>query len=200
MAVLVSRNRLRGLFSVAFFLPVLVASAAVGVIWGHLYAPDGVINSALRLLGLDSLAHGWLGDPNTALTAVLIAGTWAGVGFSFVIFLAALSSVDQDLLDAASVDGANAWSRFRNVSLPQIRNVMTTVIVLYVISGFTAFDIVYVMTQGGPAWSTELIATYGHRKAFRGSEVGYGSAVTVVIAVLALGASMLYMRFARRDD
>jgi raffinose/stachyose/melibiose transport system permease protein len=200
MAVLVSRNRMRGLFSTAYFLPVLLASAAVGVIWGHFYAPDGLINRILELVGLSSLASGWLGNPDTALFAVLIAGTWAGVGFSFVIFLAALRNVDQDLLDAASVDGAGAWPRFRNVVMPQIRTVMKTVIILYLISGFTAFDLVYIMTQGGPAWSTELIATYGHRKAFRGSEVGYGAAITMLITVLALATSVIYMRIFQRDD
>ncbi len=200
MAMLVSRNRMRGFFSTAFFLPVLLASAAVGVIWSHFYAPDGIINRILELIGLGALTNGWLGDPNTALIAVLLAGTWAGVGFSFVIFLAALRSVDQELIDASSVDGAGAWARFRNVTLPQINSVMTTVVILHLIAGFTAFDIIYVMTQGGPASSTELIATYGHRKAFRGSEVGYGAAVTMLMTVLALSTSLLYNRFFRSDD
>jgi ABC-type sugar transport system permease subunit len=195
MAILVSRTRFQALFSTIYFLPVLLASSAVGVIWTQIYLPDGILNNALGSVGLTDFERGWLGDTDTALIAVLVAWTWATVGFNFVIFLAAIKNVDQDLIDAAYVDGAGAWMRLRNVTLPQIRSVLTTVVVLTLISGFTAFDLVFVMTQGGPASSTELIATYAYRKAFVGNEVGYAAAVSVLITILASAAALIYLRF-----
>jgi raffinose/stachyose/melibiose transport system permease protein len=200
IAVLISRARFRLLLSAIFFLPVLLSTAIVGLIWGWIYHPNGLLNSILDFVGLADLTRGWLGDADTALVAVIVAATWGAIGFNVVIFLAAIRNVDQDLIDAAYIDGAGARARFVNVTLPQIKGVLTTVVILAFIGGFTAFDIVYTMTGGGPAGSTELIANYGYRKAFRGSEVGYGAAVSTLITALALGLSLIYLRLRHDED
>ena len=201
MAVLLNGSvRGAAIFRTGFFLPVVLAPAIIGIIWAWIYNPIfGVLNRALREMGLGYLARGWLGDVVFALPAVLVAAMWAYVGFVFVIFLAALQNVSQDLLDAAAVDGANAWQRFWNVTIPQIANVMTMVIVIGLIGGFSVFDIVYVMTGGGPANSTELIATYTYQKAFGENEVGYGSALSMVMTVLSLIASVIFISLRERE-
>jgi ABC-type sugar transport system permease subunit len=201
MAVLL-HGPVRGgtVFRTGFFLPVVLAPAIIGIIWAWIYNPIfGVLNRALRQVGLGELARGWLGDVTFALPAVLVAAIWAYVGFVFVIFLAALQNVSQDLLDAAAVDGANAWQRFWNVTIPQIANVMTMVIVIGLIGGFSVFDIVYVMTGGGPANSTELIATYTYQKAFGENEIGYGSALSMVMTILSLIASVIFIAIRERE-
>ena len=188
------------IFRTVFFLPVVLAPAIIGIIWAWIYNPIfGVLNRALRQMGLGGLARGWLGDVTFALPAVLGAAIWAYVGFVFVIFLAALQNVSQDLLDAAAVDGANAWQRFWNVTIPQIANVMTMVIVISLIGGFSVFDIVFVMTGGGPANSTELIATYTYQKAFAENDIGYGTALSMIMTVLSLVASVIFIYFRERE-
>jgi raffinose/stachyose/melibiose transport system permease protein len=195
MAVLVSSvRRFQTFFTTVFFVPVLLSSAVVGVIWSWMYDPTGgVIHSLLEGLGFGSIAPAWLGDPDVALYAILVASIWGSVGFIFIILLAGLRSVDQDLIDAAHVDGAGTWRRFRDVILPEIAHVLTTVTVLTLIAGFAVFDIPFVMTDGGPAGSTNLIALYAYHRAFKGNEVGYGSALSMVITALALATSVSYM-------
>jgi ABC-type sugar transport system permease subunit len=188
------------IFRTGFFLPVVLAPAIIGIIWAWIYNPIfGVLNRILRQIGLGQLARGWLGDVAFALPAVLGAAIWAYVGFVFVIFLAALQNVSQDLLDAAAVDGANAWQRFWNVTIPQIANVMTMVIVISLIGGFSVFDIVFVMTGGGPANSTELIATYTYQKAFAENDIGYGAALSMAMTVLSLIAAVIFIHFRERE-
>jgi multiple sugar transport system permease protein/raffinose/stachyose/melibiose transport system permease protein len=188
-------------FRTAYFLPVVLAPAVIAIIWGWIYHPlFGVLNRLLREVGLDSLARGWLGDVRLALYAVLAAAIWAYFGFVFVIFQAALQNVNQDLLDAARVDGANAWQRFWHVTIPQIANVMTMVVAIGLIGGFNVFDIVYVMTQGGPANSTELIATYTYQKAFGEDEIGYGAALSMVMTLLSLVASVVFIYVRERRE
>jgi raffinose/stachyose/melibiose transport system permease protein len=201
LAILVSRlRRLQSLVAAIFFLPVLLSPAVIGIIWAWIYHPTGPLNDILRAVGLGSLARGWLGDPDMALYAVIFVASWGNVGFLFVILLAALRNVDQSLLDAAHVDGANAWQRFRSVTIPQIRRVLTTVVVVTLIAGFAAFDIVYVMTGGGPAQSTELIATYSYQQAFFRSHVGYGTAVSLLMTALALITVLAYLRVGDRTE
>jgi ABC-type sugar transport system permease subunit len=188
------------IFRTVYFMPVVLAPSIIAIIWGWIYHPlFGILNRLLHEAGLGHLARGWLGDIRLALYAVLAAAIWAYVGFVFVIFLAALQNVSQDLLDAARVDGANAWQRFWDVTIPQIANVMTMVVVIGLIGGFNVFDIVYVMTQGGPANSTELIATYTYQKAFGENEIGYGAALSMVMTVLSLIASVVFIAVRERE-
>jgi ABC-type sugar transport system permease subunit len=188
-------------FRTVYFMPQVLATVVIGIIWNWIYNPIfGILNRVLETIGLGSLARGWLGDVHTALYAVLFAAIWARIGYVFVIFLAGLQNVDTQLLDAAKIDGANAWHRLWNVTLPQLSYVMTLIMVTSLIGAFSVFDIVWVMTQGGPANRTELIATYTFEKAFAQSEVGYGAALSMVMTIISLAVAVLYLYVRERED
>src|SRR5215204_621454 len=122
------------LFRTIFFMPQVLSTVVIAIIWNWIYNPIfGILNEALDAVGLDNVSRGWLGDPDVALYAVLVAAIWATIGFVFVIFLAGLQNVSKDLLEAATVDGANVWQRFWNVTVPQMANVITVVVALLLI-------------------------------------------------------------------
>jgi ABC-type sugar transport system permease subunit len=182
-------------YRTVYFLPVVLSPVVVGVIWGWIYNPlFGLLNTGLRSVGLGAWAIGWLGEPETALYAVLVTAIWSYVGFCVVVLFAGLQKVDPELVAAARVDGANARQRFGHVIVPQIRPVLTMVIVYTVIGGFNVFDVVWVMTSGGPNNASEVIATYTYEVAFRSSEYGYGATLSMVMSVVALLAAWATIR------
>ena len=190
-------NRPRGftLFRTFYFLPQVLSSVIIAIVWGWIYNPIfGLLNQGLEAVGLEQLQRAWLGDGEVALYAVLAAAVWAQTGFVFVIFMAGLQNVSRDLLEAAMLDGANAWSRFWNVTVPQLASVTTVITVFLLIGGFNVFDVIFVMTAGGPANATEVIATYTYTEAFTQNRVGYGAALSMVMTVLSLVAAVIFMR------
>ena len=200
VATLVSGGvRGRVVFRTIYFMPVVLAAVVVAMVWNWIYHPlFGPINTVLKAIGLGNLARGWLGDLNLALYALLLAAFWAYWGFCFVILLAALQNVDMELHDAAKIDGATAVQRFMNVTVPQLAPVLTMLTAYTLIGGFNVFDIVFIMTKGGPANATEVLATYTYTMAFRQSQVGYGASLTLVITVLSLIASYLFITMRER--
>ena len=189
------------LFRTIFFMPQVLSTVVIGIVWNWIYNPIfGILNEALDAVGLDNVSRGWLGDPDFALYAVLVAAIWATIGFVFVILLAGLQNVSKDLLEAATIDGANGWQRFWNVTVPQLAGVLNVVIALLLIGGFSVFDIVFVMTGGGPANATEVLATYTYKEAFTQNNVGYASALAVVITVISLVASVIFIRLRERQE
>ena len=186
-------------YRLAFFIPFILPGAAIGVVWGWIYDPiRGWFNQALTLVGLGSLTTGWLGDPDTALYAVIVTAIWASTGFVVVIFLAALQSVDLELIDAATLDGAGWLQRVWHVVLPQIMPVFLMVTTVTLIGGFSVFDIVFVMTGGGPAGATEVLGTYAYSNAFQLSRISYGTALALLITVLAIPFTVALNRLQRR--
>jgi multiple sugar transport system permease protein/raffinose/stachyose/melibiose transport system permease protein len=183
-----------------YFLPVVLSPVVIGIIWMWIFNPlFGLLNTALRGVGLGGWAMGWLGEPETALYAILVMAIWSYLGFCIVVLFAGLQKVDPELVAAARVDGANAQQRFRHVIVPQIRPVLTMVIVYTVIGGFNVFDMVWVVTQGGPNNATEVIATYTYEVAFRANEYGYGATLSMVMSLVALLAAWITMRVRSRD-
>jgi ABC-type sugar transport system permease subunit len=188
-------------FRTVFFMPQVLSTVVIGIVWNWIYNPIfGILNETLDSVGLTNLSRGWLGDPDVALYAVLVAAIWATIGFVFVILLAGLQNVSKDLLEAATIDGANVWQRFWNVTVPQLAGVLNVVIALLLIGGFSVFDIVFVMTGGGPANATEVLATYTYKEAFTQNNVGYASALAVVITVISLIASVTFIRLRERQE
>ncbi len=186
-------------YRLAFFLPYILPAAAIGVVWSWIYDPiRGWLNLGLELVGLGSLATGWLGNPDTALGAVLATAIWTSTGFVVVIFLAALRNVDVELIDAATIDGANAGQRLWYVILPQIMPVFLMVTTITLIGGFAVFDIIFVMTGGGPAGATEVLGTYAYSSAFQLNRMSYGTALALVITVLAIPFAIGLNRLQRR--
>ncbi len=189
------------LFRTAYFLPVIIGPAIVGLLWLRIYEPDvGVLAQLGEALGIGLFEQAFLGEPGTALPAVLVAAIWGGMGLYFLILLAALQGIERDLIDAARLDGASAWQRVRHIVIPQIANAINVTVVLAIIGSLRVFDVIWVMTQGGPANANEVIATYAYKKAFTESDFGYGSALTVVMTVLALVLSALYIRVRERRE
>jgi raffinose/stachyose/melibiose transport system permease protein len=186
-------------YRVAFFLPYVLPPVAVGVVWGWIYEPSrGWLNRVLEAVGLESLTRGWLGDPSTALYAVLGTAIWAATGLVFIIMLSALRNVDSDLLDAARLDGANAWQRLRYVILPQIMPVFLMITTITLLGGFSVFDIIFIMTGGGPAGASEVLGTYAYSSAFQLNRISYGTTLALVIAVVSIPFAVWLNRLQRR--
>jgi multiple sugar transport system permease protein/raffinose/stachyose/melibiose transport system permease protein len=196
LALAVALNRPRrgvGLYRSAIYLPMVFSLAVTGLFWRVQYQPDGTINTGLGALGLESLERQWLADPDTALYAVLLAAVWRQVGYVMVLYLAGLKSCDPTLTDASAMDGAGPWQRFRYVVWPQLRGVNTVVFAITVIDSLRTFDIVWAMTSGGPYHSSELLSTYMFQQGFTFLNLGYASAIAVVIFVLALVFILTYL-------
>ncbi|MEJ3653652.1 sugar ABC transporter permease [Actinomycetes bacterium KLBMP 9759] len=203
LALAVALNRPgRGIsfYRSAIYLPMVVSLAVTGLFWRVMYQPDGPIDAGLGVLGLDAWSRQWLADPDTALYAVLIAAVWRQVGYIMVLYLAGLKGVDPSLEEAAAVDGANAWQRFWRVVMPQLRGVNTVIFAVTVIDSLRTFDIVWAMTRGGPYNMTQLLSTYMFQQGFTLVNLGYGSAIAVVIFVLAVAFIITYLVRQSRED
>ena len=188
-------------YRVAFFLPYVLPQVAIGVVWGWIYEPTrGWLNRALDFVGLDALTTGWLGNPDTALYAVLGTAVWATVGFVFIILLSALKNVDLEQVDAARLDGANGWQRLRYVVLPQIMPVFLMVTTITLLGGFSVFDIIFVMTGGGPAGATDVLGTVAYSSAFELNRISYGTALALVITLMAIPFAVWLNRLQRRSS
>ena len=186
-------------YRLAFILPFVLPQVAVGVVWTWIYSPTlGWLNRVLEAIGLDSLARGWLGDPDTALYAVLGAAVWSTFGFVFLILLSALRNVDVDQVDAARLDGANAAQRVRHVVLPQIMPVFLMITTLTLLGGFSVFDLIFIMTGGGPNNASEVLGTYAYSSAFEQNRISYGTALALAIAVMAIPFAVGLNRLQRR--
>lgn len=201
LAVLLARKLAgRSAFQSIFFFPRLLTQVIVAIVWGWIFNPIfGLLNYSLRTVGLGFLAKGWLGDPQFALWAIIVAGAWTYFGFCMVIFLAGLQNTDPTLYDAARIDGANAFQTFLYVTIPQIRHVITMVVIYTVIDSFKVFDLVYILTQGGPGNSTQIMATYIYQKSFRENYFGYGASVAVLLTIFILVVSVLFLRYRERE-
>lgn len=201
-ALLLNRNiRLRSLFRTAYFLPVMTSMVVVATIWRMLFNHNGLFNTILLGFGLDRI--GWLSDPNWALFSIVIASVWQGFGFEMVIFLAALQSIPKELYEAAMIDGASAWLRFRRITLPSLRPVLLYVYIIGIIGSYQVFDQIFVMTGGrtggGPMNSTISMVLYLYQK-FLDLRLGYASAIAYILFVILVLFSFLQWRFFRERE
>nr|WP_158818794.1 sugar ABC transporter permease [Methylocapsa sp. S129] len=191
-------RRGRTFFQIVYFLPVIIATVVVARVWqGMIYNPESGLVGWLKLYGValsDPLAN-----PPTALYAVASVDVWHWWGFLAVIFFAALRQVDMAQIDAAMLDGANFPQLMRYVLLPAIRPTITLMMIMTVIWSFLAFDFVYVLTQGGPAYSSEVLSTLSYRYAFYNYTVGPAAAVALVISFFGLVATVFYVRIQQRE-
>ncbi|NUR06320.1 MAG: sugar ABC transporter permease [Nocardioidaceae bacterium] len=186
LAAAMSRVRVHGLtfFRTVLFLPQVLAMVVVAVAWRWIYAPDGVLNQVLRLVGLDGLTRSWLGDFTLALPAVGVAGTWVGFGLCMVLFLAGVQTIPRELYEAARLDGAGAWQEFRAVTLPALRPQVAVAATLTIVAGLRNFDLIYLTTSGGPGNSTAVPAYEVYHRAFETNQVGSAAAVGIALTAL----------------
>ncbi len=197
LAVLLNQKlRGRNAYRAIIFSPTFTTSVAIAHGVGLLDPYYRLLKLPLRWLGLSS--PNWLSDPNWALPAVMIVVIWAGIGSDMVIFLAGLQAISADLYEAARVDGASRWSLFRHVTFPLLSPTTFFLLIISIVGAFKAFDIVAVMTGGGPLNSSNVYVFYLYQNAFRWFKTGYASALAVVLFVIILVITIIQMRLSRR--
>jgi len=190
----------RSFFQVVIFAPAVLSVPVAGILWKFIYNPNfGILNEALRWIGLDSVTRPWLGDPSTALLGIIVAVIWHGSATWIILLLAGLEGIPREYGEAAALDGARDIQIFLRVTLPQLWPVLTTLVVLWFIESMQTFAFIYVMTEGGPHGTTEVMATYMYTLAFDGRMFAYGSAMAVVMTLMVLLISLVGFRSLRSE-
>jgi multiple sugar transport system permease protein/raffinose/stachyose/melibiose transport system permease protein len=182
------------LFKTLVYLPMTLSFVVIGTMWSWIYEPQyGALNSFLDAIGLDFLITPWLSDPEMVTFSLIFAAIWRQIPYMMVLFLAGLKNVSQDQVEAAYVDGANAWQRFWNIILPALKPSMIVAVTVSIIDSLRAFDIVFVMTKGGPFHSSTVLANFMYIEAFNNYRMGYGSAIAVIQFAITFGFIILYL-------
>jgi raffinose/stachyose/melibiose transport system permease protein len=199
LATIVLRyRRIGGLFWAIIFLPYVISSVAVSLIWTWMYNPYfGSINVFLRTIGLGFLARPWLGDINTALIAIFGTVNWIYIGLTTTMTIATLKSIPPSIFESARIDGLSGFQEFRKITLPLLKELIVVLVIIDIAGAFKFFDLIWVMTQGGPSDSTHVTTTWLYRAAFRSSEPGYGAAIGVTIFIFSFVIVQLLIKFTR---
>ncbi len=186
----------RNVYRTVFFTPVLTATVAAAVVWQLLFDPfTGIVNVGLHKAGIEGPR--WLSSPSWALAAIIVVGVWKRIGFTMIIYLAGLQTIPPTYYEAAEVDGAGSWRRFRDVTWPLLTPITVLQVIMAVIDSFQVFDHVYVMTQGGPLGATNVAPLFLYNEGFRLFHLGYAAAVGWVIFLVVLGAVLVQWRLSR---
>ena len=198
-AILAERSpRTIQVMSAIYFIPRTIPLVVAGIIWGWIYNPlFGLLNYGLDMLGLGNLAGAWLAEESTALVSLNVVGAWTFFGFCVVIYLGAIQSIDPSLYEAAEVDGAPWWRKFRDITVPLLNN-STLFLGLYAaIEAMRFFDLIWVTTQGGPGYATEVLTTHVYKTFFLVGDFGYAAVLSVVLLVIVLSLSAVAFRLLR---
>lgn len=201
LALLLNR-KLRGVafFRTAAFFPYITSIVAIAVVWNMLFSPEyGPINQFLRLIGIQH-PPGWTASADWSMPAVIIVGTWREMGYYMLLFLAGLQTIPRQLYEAARVDGTNAWQRFWNVTIPCLRPTTFFVTVMLTIGSFKVFDLILVMTDGGPGQSTLVLSQFIFQKGFEENNYGYASAISIVLFALCILITIVQYLYNRRVE
>jgi multiple sugar transport system permease protein len=200
MAVLLTRkSRLNGVFRTVYFMPVAMSLVITGVAWRFMFDPgNGLLNVLLRSVGLPALQ--WTGHVQSAMVSVLVASIWKGAGYFMVILLAGIQDIPVDYVEAARIDGANHWQVFRHIIMPLLKPTSFFVLVVLTINSLQAFDQIYVMTRGGPAYATYTTLMYIYEKAFREWDFGYAAAMSVALFAMIFLLTVVQVRYFRSGE
>lgn len=201
LALLLNR-KLRGVafFRTAAFFPYITSIVALTYVWNLLFSPEhGPINAFLRFIGIDN-PPGWTVSADWSMPAVIVVGTWREMGYYMLIYLAGLQTIPVQLYEAAKVDGASAWQRFRHITIPGLRHVTFLVTVLLTIGSFKVFDLILLLTNGGPGQSTLVVSQYIYRKGFEENDFGYASAIAIVLFAICFVVTIIQYRINKRGS
>jgi len=200
LAMLIGRGlRGRAIFRVIFFLPYVLSEVVTGVIWSFIYRADnGLVNIAIQSVVPNFPNVSWLGDTNLVMYAIFIAITWKYFGFYLILYIAGLQDIPHELEEAARIDGATNRQVNQHIVLPLLRGTIFLTIYLSIVGSIQVFDLVWVMTTGGPVNASDTMATYFYKFGFQRFQLGYGSAVAVIIFVVAFSFAFLYQRYVLR--
>jgi raffinose/stachyose/melibiose transport system permease protein len=202
LAATMSRARVAGMsfFRVVLFLPQVIPMVVVAIAWQQIYEPNGPLNGALRAIGLDSLARPWLGDFTFALPSVGLVGTWVSTGLCLILFLAGMAKIPPDLYEAARLDGAGRLREFFAITLPSVRGEVSVALTLTVIAAIKTFDLVYVMTSGGPGTETTVPSYQIYNSAILLGRVGSAMALALVLTAVVFVATVIINRIGERNS
>lgn len=201
-ASLLSSKEIKGrdFFRITYFFPNVISAVAMAVLWSFIFNPSfGILNWFLKSIGLSHLTHTWLGEKNTALPALTIPSIWGGIGFTTVLLLAAMYNIPTTLYEAAEIDGANKWHRFYHITFPLIWEIMRIVIIFSVIGALKKFEIIYLLTAGGPDRATDVIALRMYYEAFSAYKMGYGTAISVWMFILVFILTLISMKLTKKE-
>ena len=186
---------------VLFLIPAMFSALAIGYTWSYIYSPVfGFLNTFLEKIGLSAWQQDWLGNPHLTLASLIFTNSWEFMGFSMVIFLAGLQAVPAELYEAANIDGTSGWQRFRNITFPLLAPAITINVVLTMIGSLKTFDLIFVMTNGGPGNASESLALRIYNEAFNLNHFGYATAIGIVMTLLILALSVVNLRFLRKRE
>lgn len=201
LSVIMSKVRASPVIRSAFYVPLALSGVTTGIIWRFVFMPgEGLLNSLLNLVGLSEWTRSWLLDVPFNTYAMIGAAMWQATGLNLVIFLMGLTNLPQEPLEAAAIDGATEWKRFWYITLPLLRPITTVVVGMTLINSLKVFDIIWVMTQGGPYRSSETLAVTMYRESFVLFHMGYGSAIAILLSIVVFLASSSYIRRMIRGD
>jgi raffinose/stachyose/melibiose transport system permease protein len=194
-------DRWASFFRSGFYLPQVIPLAVTGIIWGWILHPDyGALNKILDAVGLHSLAVDWLGDPKYALFTVMAVLIWIQLGYPIVMFMSGLQRIDPSLYEAADLDGANWWQRFRRITVYMIRPEFYVVLITTTIAALKVFAQIFVLTRGGPSNATIVPSYFAYKNYFEKAQVGYGSAISTVLTVLIIVLAFVFLRLQNRAE
>jgi raffinose/stachyose/melibiose transport system permease protein len=194
-------DRWASVFRSGFYLPQVIPVAVTGIVWGWILHPDyGALNKILDSIGLHGLAKNWLGDPKYALYSVMAIMIWFQLGYPIVMFMSGLQRIDPTLYEAADLDGATWWQRFRKITVHMIRPEFYVVLVTTTIAALKIFGPIFVLTRGGPSNATLVPSYFAYKNFFEKAQVGYGSAISTVLTVLIILLAIVFLRLQNRAE
>ncbi len=191
----------RNFFRMIYYLPAVLSPLVVGYAWSFIFNPNmGALNNLLDKTGFGFLAQDWLGNANLALFSVIFVIVWQYAGYSMIIYIAGLQNISLDIYEAAAIDGVSKWQKFKHITFPLLAPAFTINILLTIISTLKSFDHIFVMTKGGPGYATEVISTRLYSESFTYNNMGYGSAISVVLFLIVTSISLILLKFLRNRE
>lgn len=193
-------NKWAEMSKIIYFIPCILSMVMIGLLWRFIYDYQfGVINTMLRALNLPGLTRVWLTDPKTAFSSILVVVIWVYFGYHCVIHSAGLKSLPIDVMEAAKIDGATGWVMIWQVIIPMLSEVLRVSLIISLVGSFQLFDLIWVLTGGGPFHRTDVLATYMYNRAFQAHQFGYASAISIIILLCALGATLAQSLWQRKN-
>ncbi|WP_159618133.1 carbohydrate ABC transporter permease [Ruania rhizosphaerae] len=201
-AVAISR-RMKGwrIYRFTFFIPFILVTAVIAVLWAQIYEPThGILNSALGAIGLESWQQLWLGNPTLTMYSISVIAIWQLSGWTMLLYLGAMEAIDEEIHDAATIDGVSSWQRCWYIIAPLVRRMTIVLVMLQIIAAIKTFDLIWVLTKGGPFYASEVMGTLLYRTAFEQQDFGYASTVAVAMTVIVMVSTLIYLKFTKLTD
>lgn len=192
-------GRWEKIFRTVFLIPMVISVVVTAKMWAAVFSPEGLVNKALVLLGLEGWKQDWLGNPKLAIWVIIFVVMWQGYGYALLLYYAGLQGIPKDVYEAAQLDGADSWRLYTKVVVPMLTPVMRIAVVVAIIACLKQMETVFLMTNGGPGNATQFLGTYLYNKAFTASLYGYGNAISVVFVVICLVITLVLNRAMHRD-